>query len=70
MFPMPALACFIQYLLYFVDVVFMLYLVYVMVMFILVHNIINFVRKIAGYWYHNIIMEWLGHAWGHHRIIG
>ena len=55
MFPTPALACFIQYL--FVDVVFMLCLVYVMVMFILVHNIINFVRKIASYWYH---MEWLG----------
>ena len=38
MFPTPALACFIQYLL--VDVVFMLCLVYVMVMFIVVHNIL------------------------------
>ena len=67
MFPMPALACFIQYLLYFVDVVFMLYLVYVMVMFILVHNIINFVGKIAGYWYH--IMEWLGVCTCMHGVI-
>ena len=62
MFPTPALACFIQYLL-FVDVVFMLCLVYVMVMFILVHNIINYVRKIASYWYH-------GEVRGAHAYMG